>query len=72
MSPVYVKIFSGPPITVMALKERLNSENIIPIIKDNAESARLAGFGITSDIQEVYVHPDESDRSLKILEGISV
>lgn len=72
MSPTYVKIFSGSPITVIALKDALNRADIIPIVKDNAESARLAGFGVPSNIQEVFVHPDELDTAIKIRDRISL
>ena len=71
MSLIYKKIFSGSPLAVIALKEALIGVNIIPIIKDIAESARLAGFGVTSNIQEVFVHPDEVEIAQQTIKEIS-
>ena len=63
----YYHIFSGSSIEVLALKDSLYQINIKPIIKDQGESARLAGFGvITPLLQEVYVHKDEFEKA-KIL-----
>tara|TARA_B100000780_G_C20680276_1_gene270723 strand:+ start:269 stop:490 length:222 start_codon:yes stop_codon:yes gene_type:complete len=63
----YYHIFSGSSIEVLALKDSLDQINIKPIIKDQGESARLAGFGvITPLLQEVYVHKDEFEKA-KIL-----
>ena len=41
----YHLLYKGSQILVLALTNALNSENINPIIKDQGESARLAGFG---------------------------
>ena len=71
MSLIYKKIFSGSPLAVIALKEALIGVNIIPIIKDIVESARLAGFGVTSNIQEVFVHPDEVEIAQQTIKEIS-
>ena len=38
-------LYTGSSIEVLGLIESLILENIIPIIKDEGESARLAGFG---------------------------
>ena len=64
----YCKIFSGQLIEIIKIKAELEKFNIIPIIKDKNESARLAGFGTIFNIIEVFVHNDELNKSLKILE----
>tara|TARA_B100001996_G_C18599543_1_gene569280 strand:- start:635 stop:856 length:222 start_codon:yes stop_codon:yes gene_type:complete len=64
----YIKIFEGTNIEVLKIKNILNKKNISPIIKDNAESARLAGFGnIYNDFKEVYVHKDQIKMAKEIL-----
>ena len=41
---------------------------IKPVIKDQGESARLAGFGNTTPlIQEIYLHEDEIEKGKKII-----
>ena len=63
----YYHIFSGSSIEVLALKDSLDQINIKPIIKDQGESARLAGFGVINPLlQEVYVYKDEFEKA-KIL-----
>lgn len=66
----YIKIFTGNFIIVQRIVSDLEKENIIPIIKDETESARLAGFGggITPGFQQVYVHKDEYDKAVLIIE----
>ena len=66
----YIKIFAGSSIAVFATKQALLEENIIPIVKDQSESGRLAGFGAAPGYQEVFVHPDEGEKSLVILDSI--
>ena len=67
MKKNFIKIYTGSPINVLALKNELAQKNIIPIVKDNAESARLGGFGIISDLQQVFVHKDQVKESKKIV-----
>ncbi len=67
MSQAYIKIFTGSSMEVLAIKNTLESINIIPVIKDEAQSARLAGFGTTPDLLQVYVHKDELARAQKAL-----
>ena len=67
----YIKIFTGSFIIAQQLVNELQNVNISPIIKDESESGRLAGFGSPiSDLQEVYVHKDEAVKSQEILETV--
>jgi hypothetical protein len=72
MSPKYINIFFGSPVQVLNIYDALQEASIIPIIKDRAESARLAGFGSFSTDQEVWVHPEEEKRAKEILESLSL
>ena len=72
-SPSYLHLFSGSSIDVLALRNALAEENISPVVKDEAESARLAGFGQTAPLmQRVFVHEDEYDKAKSILKQLSV
>lgn len=67
----YVKIFSGSFIIVQLLLERLKSIGITAIIKDESESARLAGFGSSfQGFQELYVSKEELDHAIPIVEAV--
>jgi len=71
-SPSYLHLFSGSSIDVLALSNALAEENISPVVKDEAESARLAGFGQTAPLmQRVFVHEDEYDKAKSILKQLS-
>ena len=71
-SPSYLHLFSGSSIDVLALRNALSEENITPVIKDEAESARLAGFGQTAPLmQRVFVHEDEYVKAKTVLEQLS-
>jgi len=67
MKKSFIKIYTGSPVNVLALKNKLAQKNIIPLVKDTAESARLGGFGIISDLQQVFVHKDQLKESKKII-----
>lgn len=68
----YFKIFSGQIIEIIKIKAELEKFNIIPIIKDKNESARLAGFGTIFNVIEVFVHNDELNKSLEIISELNI
>ena len=63
----YHKIFSGQLIETIKIKGELEKVNIIPVIKNKNESARLAGFGSIFNGIDIFVHHDELNESLKVL-----
>lgn len=67
----YTKLFAGNFIFVQRLKTELENIGITPIIKDESESGRLAGFG--SPIpghQQVYVSNEEFSKAEEILNNV--
>lgn len=72
MASSYLHLFSGSSIDVLALRNALQEENITPVVKDEGESARLAGFGQTAPLmQRVFVHADEYDKAKTVLKNLS-
>ena len=68
----YIKIFSGNFIVVQMLKDRLETAGISPIIKDESESGRLAGFGASiQGFQELYVSNEEELKAKLVLEEVN-
>ncbi|GAA4973761.1 putative signal transducing protein [Algibacter aquimarinus] len=69
----YTKIYTGDFIIVQRIVSDLEKENIIPVVKDQTESARLAGFGggIVPGFQQIYVHDDELEKAVLIIESIT-
>tara|TARA_R110002049_G_scaffold165890_2_gene331768 strand:+ start:775 stop:1014 length:240 start_codon:yes stop_codon:yes gene_type:complete len=70
----YIKIFTGDFIIVQRIVSDLEKIDIIPVVKDQTESARLAGFGggIVPGFQQVYVHKDELDKAIEIIKSINL
>lgn len=70
MESHYTKIYTGNFILVSNIVSRLETEGISPIVKDETESARLAGFGpAIPGLQEIYVHENEVDKATPIVQG---
>lgn len=68
----YIKVFSGSFIEVQRIFSELEKSNICAIIKDESESARLAGFGSSIQGQhEIHVHKDELDRAVKTVKKLA-
>jgi len=67
----YIKIFTGSFIIVQRMVNSLKEIDINAVVKDETESGRLAGFGASiSGSQELYVHKDELDKAVPLIEGI--
>jgi predicted ABC-class ATPase len=67
----FIKIFTGNTLDVLALRNALEEKSIVAVIKDDSESARLAGFGMVAPgLQEVFVHEDELDQAVRIVESL--
>ena len=67
MSRTYKKLFYGTTMDVAKLCGVLDTVGIVPVVKDQAESARLAGVGTLYTDQEVWVHPDEFKKAREIV-----
>lgn len=67
----YTKIYYGNFILVTRVKDELERVGIIPIIKDEGESQRLAGYGsMNQGFQDLYVHIDELEKAIAIVEQV--
>jgi len=69
----YTKIYYGNFILVTRVRDELQNAGIVPIIKDEGESQRLAGYAsMNQGFQEVYVHNDELDKALVIVNRVKM
>lgn len=70
MDKDYIKVYSGNFIVTQFLVERLKDVEISPIIKDESESGRLAGFGSSiPGFQELFVHSSEIDKAVPVVQS---
>ena len=70
MQKEYLCVFSGNDIDSLNIIDSLNKIDIYPIIKNESESARLAGFGIINQKKNIYVHRDEYVRAEELIKSI--
>ncbi|WP_299324561.1 DUF2007 domain-containing protein [uncultured Maribacter sp.] len=72
MDSNYIKVFGGNSIAAQRVELALKENNIEPILKDETESARLAGFGTPlPELVEIFVNKDEEVRALAIITEIN-
>ncbi|WP_424001652.1 putative signal transducing protein [Maribacter sp. IgM3_T14_3] len=72
MDSNYIKVFGGNSIAAKRVELALKENNIEPILKDETESARLAGFGTPLPVLvEIFVNKDEEVRALSIITEIN-
>ena len=70
MTSNYKKIFTGDSLKTKLLVSKLHEIGIEAVVKDEAESARLAGFASSMLGQvDLYVHKDEEEKALKVIDA---
>ena len=72
MDSNYKKVFGGNSIKAKRVELTLKDNDITPILKDESESARLAGFGSPlPEMVEIFVYEDEEEKALSLINQIS-
>lgn len=72
MKTDYIKVFGGNSLEANRVKSSLQEIGIEPVVKNENESARLAGFGTSlSAIIELFVHKDEEKKALLAISTIN-
>jgi len=67
----YKNIYTGNIFIAQRIQQSLKEIGINVVIKDDNESGRLAGFGtISPAIQEVFVHKNEYEKAVIVVEDI--
>jgi hypothetical protein len=70
MQPDYLCVFYGNHIDTLNILDSLKKINIIPIVKNESDSARLAGFGVFDYQNKIFVHRDEYKKADKLIKSI--
>ncbi|HEY4617945.1 MAG TPA: DUF2007 domain-containing protein [Flavobacterium sp.] len=63
-----MKVFSGSEILALALKEKIEAIGVDVVMKDNIQSARLAGFGSSGSAVELFVQETEFSKVNPVIE----
>lgn len=64
----HIKVLTDSSIIINRIASLLDQNGIPTMIKDNVESARLAGFGISPNEVALYVYSSDFERVTKIIE----
>lgn len=67
----YTRVYTGNFAQVQAIISRLEEIGINAVVKDEGESARLAAFAAPAAMQQIFVHKDELDKAVPIVQQIS-
>lgn len=63
-----IKIFSGSEILALNLKEKLEAINLNVVMKDNIQSAKLAGFGTADLAVELFIQEKDYGKANPVIE----
>lgn len=63
-----IKIFSGSEILALGLKERLEAIDLNVVMKDNIQSAKLAGFGDADLAVELFIQEVDFGKANPVIE----
>jgi hypothetical protein len=63
-----IKIFSGSEILALALQEKIEAIGVKTIVKNNIQSARLAGFGNADLAVEVFIQEVDFGKASPVIE----
>ena len=63
MKDAFILLCANNVVETQRLKVLLEENNIFPIIKDESESARLAGFGSAPMMQQVWVAKSDLEKA---------
>ncbi|MDA0757478.1 MAG: DUF2007 domain-containing protein [Bacteroidetes bacterium] len=68
-----IKIYEGSFVNSKRVINELELNSIFPIVKNELESARLAGFGVSSfDQIKLFVFHDEVEKAKNILNKLGI
>ncbi|MES2240509.1 MAG: DUF2007 domain-containing protein [Bacteroidota bacterium] len=63
-----MKVFSGSEVLALALKEKIEAAGVETVIKDNIQSARLAGFGSSGSAVELFIQEVDFGKANPVIE----
>ena len=73
MNEDFVIVYKGSVVLSNRIINELILNKINPIVKNESESARLAGFGFNIENEiSVHVHLDEFEKSQKVIKNLRI
>ena len=63
-----MKVFSGSEILALALQEKIEAVGVDTVLKNNIQSARIAGFGETGQAVELFIQETDFSKANPVIE----
>ena len=63
-----MKVFSGSEILALALQQKIEAVGVETVIKNNIQSAKLAGFGTSAQAVEVFIQETDFAKANPVIE----
>jgi Putative prokaryotic signal transducing protein len=63
-----MKVFSGSEILAVALQEKIEAAGVATVMKNNIQSARMAGFGETGQAVELFIQETDFAKANPVIE----
>ena len=63
-----MKVFSGSEILAQALQAKIEAVGVNTIVKNNIQSAKLAGFGTADQAVEVFIQEIDFGKANPVIE----
>jgi hypothetical protein len=63
-----MKVFSGSEILALALQQKIEAVGVATVIKNNIQSATLAGFGTTGQAVELFIQETAFAKANPVIE----
>ena len=67
-----MKIFSGSEILAQALQAKIEAVGVNTIVKNNIQSAKLAGFGTADQAVEVFIQEIDFGKANPVIEEFRI
>lgn len=68
----YKKVYSGSEINSLAVKDILEQNAIVYIIKDNVASGVIAGFGTLDKAVHVFVLDNNEKKAIELISDLNL
>jgi Putative prokaryotic signal transducing protein len=63
-----MKVFSGSEILALALQEKIEAVGVNTMVKNNIQSAQMAGFGTTGQAVELFIQETDFAKANPVIE----
>ena len=67
-----VKVFSGSEILAQALQARIEATGVSVIVKNNIQSATMAGVGALGQAVEVFIDDRDKEKAAQAIEDFKM